>query len=268
MSTCWAVTHSWISSYKSTCVPSNNALYYFTKFGNTTATGTLNRGTVVSFPDSQSMHITNPILQSKLPWTNNGNTSALCKHSKPGGIYFIMAIYNKNTVNTNGVYPNCNNDLLAENAYFNFTLSCDCPSPSPSPGRHARGPYAPPSPSIFQPALSPPALSTPFPSPFPSAPTPAIPAPPMPFGIETCGCLAPAPVCVAGANLTAADAAAANSAALAARAAAESACTASAASAAAAAQAVFADLVSNATDLITNAGSTVSIHVLQPLRRV
>ncbi|MEW5311072.1 MAG: hypothetical protein WDW38_002815 [Sanguina aurantia] len=81
--------------YKSTCAPANNALYYFTKFGNPNFTSTLNNGTVVSFPTSQSMHIVNPVLQSKLPWTNNGISSALCQHTKPGGIYFIMAIYNK-----------------------------------------------------------------------------------------------------------------------------------------------------------------------------
>ncbi|MEW5311073.1 MAG: hypothetical protein WDW38_002816 [Sanguina aurantia] len=86
---------SWNSTYRSTCVPTNNALYYFTKFGNTTATSTLNDGTVLSFPTSQSMHIVNPVLQSKIPWTNVGNTSNLCLHNKPGGIYFIMAIYNK-----------------------------------------------------------------------------------------------------------------------------------------------------------------------------
>lgn len=88
---------SWNTTLKNTCTPGYNGLYYFTKFGEVTgtATPTLNAGTVISFPDSQSMHIVNPIIQSKLPWTNNPLSGNLCQHNKPGGIYLIVAIYNK-----------------------------------------------------------------------------------------------------------------------------------------------------------------------------
>ncbi|MEW5300492.1 MAG: hypothetical protein WDW36_003422 [Sanguina aurantia] len=94
-----ALVQAWSQSYKSSCNPASNGLYYFTKFGEAvgTATPTLNNGTVVSFPDAQSMQVLNPVVQSKLPWTNNGNSSAMCLHMKPGGVYLIVGIYNKGT---------------------------------------------------------------------------------------------------------------------------------------------------------------------------
>ncbi|MEW5300494.1 MAG: hypothetical protein WDW36_003424 [Sanguina aurantia] len=204
---------SWSQTSKATCNPANNGLYYFTKFGEVTgsATPTLNNGTVVSFPDAQSMQILNPVIQYKLPWTNNANSSTLCAHIKIGGIYLIMGVYNKDIVQINATYPACGFNAAPVNTFMQVFPSCTMcpptppprpplpsppaskPSPTPSPPKAKAtfnppsppnapnaSPPSPPSPSPSPPSPRPPAPSPPPPSPSPPSPSPPSPSPPSP----------------------------------------------------------------------------------------
>ncbi|MEW5316373.1 MAG: hypothetical protein WDW38_007751 [Sanguina aurantia] len=136
---------NWTANYAPTCDQTKNLLNFFflwkePNYPNAEATEPA--GTTVMYR-SNSATIVMPIATAKLPWTNNmfkngtANNAALCLHSKPGGIFMVTGIYNKQTYKKAGTYTSstintCKYDLLPANSHMSFVLSCNCTNASPS----------------------------------------------------------------------------------------------------------------------------------------
>ncbi|MEW5316374.1 MAG: hypothetical protein WDW38_007752 [Sanguina aurantia] len=183
---------NWTANYAPTCDQTKNLLNFFflwkePNYPNAEATEPV--GTTVMYK-SNSATIVMPIATAKLPWTNNlfrngtANNAALCLHSKPGGIFMVTGIYNKQTYKKTGTYTSstnntCKYDLLPANSHMSFVLSCNCTKlPAPRP----KGVFTPPNPPNTP---NPPnAPSPPSPSPSPPSPSPPSPSPPHPHPLS------------------------------------------------------------------------------------
>lgn len=65
----------------------------------------------------------------------------------------LMSILTQDTYNASAVYPNCGDNLMPENGYLNFQVSCDCPPPpTPSFSCSPYTTYPPIDPTLSKPA--------------------------------------------------------------------------------------------------------------------